>query len=89
MLIWASLCSEQLRRCIFREKGGIDEMYNPEEECKAMAAALKKMCEQRGMSPHALAKKAGISTSTMSYIMKGETRPQVYTILLLCNALGV
>lgn len=64
-------------------------MYNPDEECKAMAVALKKICEQRGMSPRALAKKAGISTSTMSYIMKGETKPQVYTVLQLCNALGV
>ena len=64
-------------------------MYNPDEECKAMVAALKKLCEQKGMSPHALAKKAGISTSTMSYLMKGKTRPQVYTVLELCNVLGV
>lgn len=64
-------------------------MYNPNEECKEMVAVLKKLCEQRGMSPHALAKKAGISESTMSYIMRGETKPQVYTVLGLCNALGV
>lgn len=64
-------------------------MYNPDEECKEMVAVLKKLCEQRGMSPHALAKKAGISESTMSYIMKGKTKPQVYTVLGLCNALGV
>ncbi|MGN0263590.1 MAG: helix-turn-helix domain-containing protein [Oliverpabstia sp.] len=64
-------------------------MYNPDEECKAMVAALKKLCEQKGMSPHALAKEAGISTSTMSYLMKGKTRPQVYTVLELCNVLGV
>ena len=64
-------------------------MYNPDEECKAMVAALKRLCEQKGMSPHALAKEAGISTSTMSYLMKGKTRPQVYTVLELCNVLGV
>ena len=64
-------------------------MYNPGEECKSMAAALKRLCEQEGMSPHAVAIKAGISTSTMSYIMKGENNPQVYTVLQLCNALGV
>ena len=64
-------------------------MYNPDEECKAMVAALKKLCEQKGMSPHALAKEAGISTSTISYLMKGKTRPQVYTVLELCNVLGV
>lgn len=64
-------------------------MYNPEEECKVMVAALKKLCDQEGMSPHAVEIKAGISTSTMSYIMKGKTNPQVYTVLQLCNALGV
>ena len=64
-------------------------MYNPDEECKAMVAALKRLCEQKGMSPHALAREAGISTSTISYLMKGKTRPQVYTVLELCNVLGV
>lgn len=64
-------------------------MYNPDEECKVMVAALKRLCEQKGMSPHALAKEAGISTSTISYLMKGKTKPQVYTVLELCNVLGV
>lgn len=64
-------------------------MYNPDEECRAMVAMLKRICEQRGMSPHAVAIRAGISTSTMSYIVKGKTNPQVYTVLQLCNALGV
>lgn len=64
-------------------------MYNPDEECKAMVTALKRLCEQKGMSPHALAKEAGISTSTISYLMKGKTKPQVYTVLELCNVLGV
>lgn len=30
-------------------------MYNSEGECKTMAVALKKVCDQRGMSPHTLA----------------------------------
>lgn len=64
-------------------------MYNPDEECKAMIATLKTLCEQKNMTPHALAKEAGISTSTISYLMNGRTKPQVYTILMLCNVLGV
>jgi len=64
-------------------------MYNPNEECKIMIDTLKNLCEQKGMKPHALAKKAGISTSTISYIMSGKTKPQIYTILTLCNALEV
>lgn len=64
-------------------------MYDPDEECKAMIAAIKRLCEQKNMSPHALAKEAGISTSTISYLLNGKTKPQVCTVLLLCNVLGV
>lgn len=64
-------------------------MYEPDEECRKMISVLEKLCEKKSISPHALAKKAGISTSTMSYIMNGKTKPQVYTVLQLCNALDV
>lgn len=64
-------------------------MYDPDEECKAMIAAIKRLCEQKDMTPHALAREAGISTSTISYLVNGKTKPQVCTILLLCNVLGV
>lgn len=64
-------------------------MYDPDEECKAMIATIKRLCEQKNMTPHALAKEAGISTSIISYLVNGKTKPQVYTILMLCNVLGV
>ena len=64
-------------------------MYDPDEECKAMIAAIKRLCEQKNMSPHALAKEAGISTSTISYLVNGKTKPQVCTVLMLCNVLGL
>lgn len=64
-------------------------MYDPDEECKAMIATIQRLCEQKNMTPHALAKEAGISTSTISYLVNGKTKPQVYTILMLCNVLGV
>ena len=64
-------------------------MYNPDEECKAMIIKLKKLCKQKNITPHALAKEAGISTSTISYLMNGRTKPQVYTVLILCNVLSV
>lgn len=54
-------------------------MYDPDEECKAMIAEIKRLCEQMNLTPHALAKEAGISTSTISYLMNGKTKPQVYT----------
>lgn len=64
-------------------------MYNPEEECKSMILSLKRLCEEKNITPHALAKEAGIATSTISYLMNGKTKPQVYTVLLVCNVLGV
>lgn len=64
-------------------------MYNPDEECKAMITAIKRLCEQKNITPHALAKEAGISTSTISYLVNGKTKPQVCTVLMLCNVLGV
>ena len=64
-------------------------MYDPDEECKEMIATIKRLCVQKNMTPHALAKEAGISSSTVSYLVNGKTKPQIYTILLLCNVLGV
>ena len=64
-------------------------MYNPDKECEAMIEALKKLCQQKNMTPYAVAKEAGISSSTVSYIMNGRTKPQMYTVLLMCNVLGV
>lgn len=64
-------------------------MYDPDKDCKTMIVAIKRLCEQNNITPHALAKEAGISTSTISYLMNGKTKPQVCTVLMLCNVLGV
>lgn len=62
-------------------------MYDPDEKCKSMIATIKELCEQKNMTPHALAKEAGISTSTISYLINRKANPQIYTILILCNVL--
>lgn len=64
-------------------------MYNAEKECRIMIDTLKVICAQKNLTPYALAKKAGISTSTISYLINGRTKPQVYTMLLICNALDI
>ena len=64
-------------------------MYDPDKECKEMIETVKRLCEQKNITPHAREKQAGISTSTISYLVNGKTKPQVYTVLLLCNVLGV
>ncbi len=73
-----------------QRNGGVNnEMHDPDKDCKAMIATLERLCEQRGISQYSLAKKARISTSTLSYIMKGKTKPYLYTVLELCNVLGI
>lgn len=64
-------------------------MYDVDEKCKSMVATIKKLCEEKNMTLHALAKEAGISTSTISYLINGKTKPQVYTVLMLCNVLDI
>lgn len=62
-------------------------MYNPDEECKKIIDKIRIICRQKGITAYALAKKANISTSTVSYILNGKTKPQIYTLFQLCNAL--
>lgn len=64
-------------------------MYYPDRDCSAMIEAIKKECEKKHFSPHDLAQKAGISTSTVSYLLNEKTKPQLYTILQICNALDL
>ena len=55
-------------------------MYDPENDCKKLVLKLKKLCEEKGKSSYMLAKEAGISPSTLSYLLNGKTKPQVYTV---------
>ncbi len=64
-------------------------MYEPNEECREMIEKISSVCKQRHITPHALAKRAGISTSTISYLLSGKTKPQVYTILQICQVLDI
>ena len=51
-------------------------MYKLDEESRQLIIALKTICAEKGIKPHKLAQKAGISTSTMSYLMNGKTNPE-------------
>lgn len=66
-----------------------EKVYKPDEECRQLIMAIKTICTEKGIKPHKLAQKAGISTSTMSYLMNGKTNPQLYTLLVICNVLDV
>lgn len=81
----------QLRQCIFRDygKGGMDEMYNPEKDYQCMLDKLNEICKQRKISKYALAKATGISSSSMSNLLNGKSKPYLYNMLLICNALQI
>lgn len=64
-------------------------MYDPDKDCREMITVIKGLCEQKKITPRTLAKKAGISTSTLSYLLNGRTKPQICTVLMICNVLDV
>lgn len=64
-------------------------MYELDEECREMITKISRLCKQSHITPHALAKRAGLSTSTISYLLNGKTKPQVFTILQICRVLDI
>lgn len=63
--------------------------YNPEEKSRELIRNVNKICELRGISHYTLAKKADISTSTLHSLLSGKSRPYMYTVYRLCNALDI
>ena len=64
-------------------------MYKPDEECKIIIENIQLICRIKGIKANELAKKADIAPSTISYILNGKTKPQIYTLFQLCNALEI
>lgn len=64
-------------------------MYNPDEDYQVMLAKLKTICQNKNITQYALAKATGMSTSSLSCLMRGETKPYIYTVLTICDALNV
>lgn len=52
-------------------------MYNSKEKCKEIAQKFKQICEDRGTTPYKIAKKAGLSSSTVSGFLNGRTNPRI------------
>lgn len=63
--------------------------YNPEEKSKELIQNIKKICEVREISYYTLARQADISTSTLHSLLSGKSRPYLYTVYKLCNALNI
>lgn len=50
---------------------------------------IKTMRQQRGFTQLALAKRAGVAQSTLSYIEKGAKAPRFETLQALCRAMDI
>ena len=71
------------------EKCVVSKPYNPEEKCEQLVENIKLLCKERTISYYALAQKADISTSALHSMMTGKTKPYMYTVYKLCNALEI
>ena len=71
------------------EKYVVSKPYNPEEKCEQLVENIKLLCKERAISHYALAQKADISTSALHSMMTGKTKPYMYTVYKLCNALEI
>ena len=71
------------------EKCVVSKPYNPEEKCEQLVENIKLLCNERAISYYALAQKADISTSALHSMMTGKTKPYMYTVYKLCNALEI
>jgi len=56
---------------------------------KELADFLTRCCQERGLSYRSLSVKAGLSPSTMHNIIKSKYRPNVSTLNMLADYLGV
>ena len=63
--------------------------YNPEQKCEDLIRNIREQCEKHNISYYALAKEADVSTSTLHALMAGKTKPYMYTVYKLCNALDI
>lgn len=64
-------------------------MYDSQKKCTEIALKFKQLCDMRGVTPYKVAKKAGLSSSTVSCLLSGKSMPRVDTMLILCNQLGI
>lgn len=64
-------------------------MYDVDQACRRLMENIRNLCIQRQMTMYHLACESHISQSTLSDLFRGKTKPQVYTLFKICNALEV
>ena len=57
---------------------------------QAVAARIRELCKQRGITPNGLANLAGVPQSTIKSILGGESKnPGTVTVKKLCDAFEI
>ena len=50
---------------------------------------LQEICVQKNITYYYLAKATGLSQSSISYMMRGKSKPYLYTILMISDAMDI
>lgn len=64
-------------------------MNDPEKEYQLIFERLRDTCQKRKVTNYSLAKLTNLSNSSISNLMRGKTKPYLYTMLLICAALDI
>lgn len=73
-----------------KESNNVDsKRYRPDVKCEELIQNIHDLCERQGISYYALARTADVSPSTLHELMTGKTKPYLYTVYKICNALDI
>ena len=64
-------------------------MYTPDKDYQHMLDKLNILRKQKNISKYALAKATGMSTSSMSNLLNGKTKPYLYNMLLILSLIHI
>lgn len=64
-------------------------MYDIDQACRILIENIRNICTQKRITMTSLARRSDISQSTLSDLFKGRTKPQIYTLFKICNALDI
>ena len=80
----------QSQESLPKESNNVDsKRYRPDVKCEELIQNIHDLCERQGISYYALAKAADVSPSTLHELMTGKTKPYLYTVYKICNALDI
>lgn len=81
---------KQSQENLLQESNNVDsKRYRPDVKCEELIQNIHDLCERQGISYYALARAADVSPSTLHELMNGKTKPYLYTVYKICNALDI